>query len=112
MIFGVQDLPVLFKAALRGIPHTRDIHKFFIDPDRPHRHFILSQRPRLVRADHRGAAQGLHRRQPADQGVAFGHPADAQRQGDGHDRGQALGDGRHREAQGGQKDIDKPYPPD
>ena len=43
-------------------------------------HLVLGQGAGLVRADHRGRAQRLDRRQAADQGMAADHLAHAQRQ--------------------------------
>ena len=54
-------------------------------PDGGDAHPVLGQGAGLVGADDRGGPQGLHRRQPLDQGAAAGHLAhpDGQRQGDG-----------------------------
>jgi hypothetical protein len=60
-------------------------------------HGVLGEGAGLVGADHRGAAQGLHRRQFADDGPAFGHARHADGQGDGDGRRQALGNGAHRQ---------------
>ena len=43
--------------------------------------------------------------------MAADHALDAQGQGDGHDRGQAFGDGRHGQADRGQEDVDDPPAP-
>mmetsp|Transcript_102450 Transcript_102450/g.290198 ORF Transcript_102450/g.290198 Transcript_102450/m.290198 type:complete len:512 (+) Transcript_102450:1521-3056(+) len=58
-------------------------------------HLIGGQRACLVGADDSGAAEGLYRRQLADDGVALRHLASAQRQARRDDGGQALGDGGH-----------------
>ena len=58
----------------------------------------MGQRSGLVAADNLGAAQRLHRRQPADDGVSLGHVGHANRQHDGDNGGKAFGDGRHRKA--------------
>ncbi|EXI65152.1 MAG: hypothetical protein AW08_03424 [Candidatus Accumulibacter adjunctus] len=66
-------------------------------------HLVEGERAGLVRADHRRAAQRLHRRQPLDDGVALGHAVHAQRQGDRHHRRQSFGNGRHGERDGGHR---------
>ncbi len=63
-----------------------------------HRHLVAGQRPGLVGADDRHRAEGLDRRQLADDGVAPRHALHADRQGDGHDSRQAFGDRRDRQA--------------
>jgi hypothetical protein len=65
-----------------------------------HRHLVAGERAGLVGADGGDRAQGLHRRQAADDGVARGHALHADGERDGHDGGQALGDGGHGEADG------------
>ncbi len=76
-------------------------------PDGPDGHLVLGQRAGLVRADDRGAAERLDRGQLADEDVAPDHALDAQGQGDGHDRRQALGDGGHGQADRGQKHVEE-----
>ena len=44
------------------------------------RHPVLRQRSRLIRTDHIGAAQSLHRCQPAHNGICLRHTGDTQRQ--------------------------------
>ena len=61
-------------------------------------HLVAGQRAGLVGADHRDGAQRLDRGQPADQRVARRHALHADRQRDGHDRGQPLRDRRDRQA--------------
>ena len=61
----------------------------------------------LVGADHRHRAQGLHRRQAADQGGALHHPLGADRQGHGDHRRQALRHDRHRHRQAHLQQIEQ-----
>ena len=65
--------------------------------DPPHGHLVPGQGSGLVGADDRGAAQGLDRRQPADQRVPLDHPPHPEGQGDGDDRGEGLRDDGHGE---------------
>ena len=58
------------------------------------RHLVLRQRTGLVRADDLCAAQRLHSRKAADDGIALGHVRYADGEYDGNDGGKALGDGR------------------
>ena len=60
------------------------------DPHAPGRHAVLGQRAGLVRADHRGRAQCLHRGEPLHQASAAGHALNAQREREGERRQQAL----------------------
>ena len=62
-----------------------------------HGHFVLGQGAGLVGTDHLGAAQRLHRRQAADHGIAPAHAGDADAQHHRYHRGQALGNGGHRQ---------------
>ena len=68
-------------------------------------HAVLGEGAGLIRADDRGAAQGLHRGQAADQGVFLGHALHPNSQHNGDDGGQALRDGRHGQRHGGHKDF-------
>ena len=70
-----------------------------------HRHFILGQRPRLVRADHLHRTQRLHRREPAHNGLCLYHAGHAQRQHDRHNGRQTLRHGGHGQRDGSQKHI-------
>ena len=70
-----------------------------------HRHAVLGEGAGLVGADHRGAAQGFHGGQLADDRVALGHAAYADGQGDGHDGRQFLRDRTHRQRHGGIKHL-------
>ena len=71
-----------------------------------HRHLVGGQGSRLVRADDRGAAQGLHGWQAADDGVLFGHAAGAQGQAGGDDGRKTLRYGGHRQCHGDLEVVD------
>ena len=58
-------------------------------------HLVAGQGAGLVRTDHRGGTQRLHRRQAPDDGVAGGHAPHADGHGDGDHRQQAFGDHAH-----------------
>jgi hypothetical protein len=83
--------------ALRPVALTLGHEGFAAGPQLGHCHRVLGQGAGLVRADHRGAAQGLDRRQVADDGATLRHAADADGQGDAHRRGQALRDSPYRQ---------------
>ncbi len=70
-----------------------------------HRHFVFGEGTGFVRADHRGAAQRLDRRQFADDGVALSHARYPDGQGDGHHDRQSLRDGRHGGRHGGHEHV-------
>jgi len=53
-----------------------------------HTHLVGGEGASLVRADDRGAAQGLHRGQASDDGVLLGHTAGTQSQAGSDDSGQ------------------------
>ena len=72
---------------------------------RLHGHLVAGQRAGLVRADGGDRAQGLDRRQAADDGVPGRHAPDADRQGDGHHGGQAFRDHRYREPDHGHEGV-------
>jgi len=94
------------EVALGFVADPRDFEQPAVGVDGPNRHFVPGQRPGLVGTDDRGAAKGLDGRQFPDQGVPFDHPLDAERQGDGHDRGQAFRDRRHCQADGRHEDVE------
>ena len=67
------------------------LHDLVVEPGVRHRHPVLGQRARLVRADGRGGAQGLHGLQVLHKAVLGGHPLGGEGEAD-RDRGeQALG---------------------
>ena len=53
-----------------------------------HTHLVGGEGTSLVRADDRGAAQGLHRGQASDNGVLLGHTAGTKGKAGGDDSGQ------------------------
>ena len=64
-------------------------------------HLVEGQRAGLVGADHRGRAQGFHRRQFFDDRAILRHAVHADRQRYRHHCRQALGDGGHCQGNGG-----------
>lgn len=74
-------------------------------------HLVGGERARLVGADNRGAAQGLHGGKAADDGVLLRHATRAQGEAGGDDGGQALGDGGHSQGHGDLEVIDRPSHP-
>ncbi|KAI3492974.1 hypothetical protein L1887_42349 [Cichorium endivia] len=60
-------------------------------------HLVGGERAGLVRADDRDRAERLDRRQLLDDGLAVRHAQHAERERDGDDDGQALGDGGYGE---------------
>ena len=76
-----------------------------------HRHAILGEGARLVRADMAAAAQRLHRVQAADDGALAAHLLHAHRHDDGDDGGHALGDGGDGDRDGGQKSAEQRHAP-
>ncbi|GAA2888657.1 hypothetical protein GCM10020220_093560 [Nonomuraea rubra] len=80
-------------AADRGLRRWR--------PQVPGDHAALGEGAGLVGGQGGDGAEGLHRGQLADEGVACGHPACAQCQAQRHDGGQGLGDGGDDQADGG-----------
>ena len=67
----------------------------------PRHHPALGQGAGLVGGEHGHRAERLDGGEPADQGVAGGHPPGAQRQREGDHGRQGLGDGRDDEADRG-----------
>ena len=65
-----------------------------------HGHLILGKGAGLIGANDLGAAQGLHRRQPADHRPALTHVGNADGQHHRHHRSQALGNGGHSQGNG------------
>ena len=70
------------------------------------RHLVLRERAGLVRTDDRGAAQGLDRGQLADDGPVTRHPRDADGQGYGQGRREALRDRSHRQGDRGHEHVE------
>lgn len=75
------------------------------------RHLVGGEGARLVRADNRGAAEGFHRGQAANNRVLLGHAACSKGQAGGDDGRQALWDGSHSQGHGYFKVIDGPFDP-
>ena len=69
------------------------------------RHAVHGQGACFVRADHRGAAQSLHGRQAADDGVLRDHLLYADGQHNGHDGQQPFGNGGYGQADGRHKHL-------
>lgn len=76
-----------------------------------HRHLVGGERSGLIGANDRGAAQGLHRGQAANDGVLLGHAARAQGQAGGDDGRKPLRYGSHGQSHGYLKVIDGPFDP-
>jgi hypothetical protein len=68
-------------------------------------HLVEGQGAGLVRADHRGAAEGLDGRQLLDNGPLLGHALHPQGEGHRDHRGQPLRDGGDRQGDGGQQGL-------
>ena len=91
---GASALAQLRVAARGG---RREQRVVVAPPQLAHRHHAGRQRPGLVGADDRRAAERLDRRQPADEHVARRHALDADRERDRDDRRQPLRHGGDRE---------------
>ena len=72
-----------------------------------HRHPVLRQGPRLVRADDAGASQRLNRRHPAHNPALCRHPPDTDGQYNGHNRRKALRNCRNCQTDGDQKHLQR-----
>ena len=72
---------------------------------RHHHHFHERQGAGLVGADSRHRAEGFHRREPPDDGVARGHALHADCQCDGDERRQTFWDDGYRDADDGLEDV-------
>ena len=70
-----------------------------------HRHPVLGQRPRLIRADDIDRPQRFHRRKLADNRIHLHHPRHAQSQDDGDNRRKPLRHSRYRQGNGRQQHI-------
>ena len=90
IVFEIDRFAVLLEFANRRIAAAGDRNELPVHPHPRDSHFILGQGAGLIRADHRGGAQGFDRGQPADQGMALDHLPHTQRQADGHHCRQAL----------------------
>src|SRR3989338_3503374 len=55
------------------IARSRDLDLLSLRVDAPYRHLVFGKRPCLIRADDCGGSQGLDRRKPSNQSVAFYH---------------------------------------
>ena len=71
------------------------------EPDGSRAHPIECERARFVGTNDGRGAEGLDRRELFEDRPVLGHPPHADRQGDGDDGRQALGDRRHCEGYGG-----------
>ncbi len=91
--------------ALGGVADTRKLGAAAGRHHAAHRHLVARERAGLVGADHRGRAQGLHRRELAHDHVAPGHALHAQREHNRGDRGEPLGHGGHGQAHAQQQHI-------
>ncbi|MNM61583.1 hypothetical protein D3C81_728870 [compost metagenome] len=88
----------------RLVPFARHFQRPSFQPHPGNGHFVLGQRAGLIRTDNRGATQGLHRRQLADDRLALDHTLHAQRQCDRHDGRQTF-----RNSRNGQTDPGKEH---
>ena len=86
------------EAAIRRPPASGHLVLAGLGHDACRRHLVAGQRAGLVGADDRHRAQRFGGRQAADDGMARRHALHADGQRDRHDRRQALGDGRYRDA--------------
>ena len=102
----VDDFRSLAELAEGVVARARHLEGVARGPDGQDGHLVFGQGARLVRADDRGAAQGLDRGQLADEDMAPDHALDAQGQGDGHDGGEPFGNGRHGQADRGQEHVE------
>ena len=102
---GVATLPVGTSSNAVLIRRLRQVERVVGDVERRHRHAVLRQRAGLVRADDGDRAERLDGRQLADQRLALEHALRAQRERDGDHRGQRLGHGGHRQADGRQQQL-------
>ena len=71
------------------------------------RHLVPGERARLVRADHRGRAERLDRRQLLDDRPLAGHALHAEREHHRQDRRQPLGHGGDRERDADEQHVDQ-----
>jgi hypothetical protein len=102
---GLEAAAVGAEAALGGVADPLDLDHVVGEADGAHGHLVAGQRAGLVGADRRDRAQRLDGRQAADDGVAPCHALDPDGEGDGHHRGEALGDGGDRDGDGGEEHL-------
>jgi hypothetical protein len=99
---GRQLLEVLCFARLQVTARVVAFSRDAVAPSRgvhlSHRHLVLRERAGLVGADDACRAERLDGEKLAHDGASFGHPLHAERERDGGDGGQTLGDGGHGEA--------------
>ena len=100
------DGAVLVGLRVAAEGHGRGQEFFVLSEGVHHGHAVLGQGAGLVRADHLGAAQGLHGGEPADDGAAFGHVGDPDGEHDGHHRHQPLRDGGHGQGHGDHEGVE------
>ena len=96
---GLQNL------ADRCVALTGDAVRRFGGDCRDHHHFHQGQRARLIGADTGYRAESFDRGQEPDDGVAFGHPLNADRQRHRDERRQSFRNHRHRDADHRLKDF-------
>lgn len=98
---------VLLHRTLCLIAAARDVQRASRHPDALYCHFVLCDGSRLIGADDARAAQRLHGVQLANDRAAPQNAVDAERQRDGDDGGQALGNGGHGERDTREKHLQK-----
>ena len=99
-------LPILHQGTIRPVADAAHLDPAIVgQPDRGDGHLVTGQGTGLVAADHRGGAQGFHRRQAAHDGTAPRHALHAHGQGNGHGHRQALGHHGHHLADGDHEDV-------
>lgn len=104
---GLYGTAVFLHGALRPVTAARDVQCAPGHPDALYRHFVLRDGAGFVCADNACAAQCFHSVQLADDGAAPQDAVDAERQRDGYDGGQALGDGGYGEGDACEKHLQK-----
>jgi hypothetical protein len=103
--FRIDLLARLTESTLGCVAAARHLEVRVGGDHRLHGHFVAGQGAGLVGADDADRAQGFHRGQAADDGVAVRHAGDADGQRDGHDRRQSFRDRRHRQAHRGEEHV-------
>ncbi len=92
--------------ACRVVPRTRKLEELPIRAQLSDRHLVLRQRPGLVRADDRGAAERFDNGQAAHQRVPPDHAPHADRQRDRDDGRKGLGHHCHRQRDAEHEHLD------